>query len=679
MALVAALMCLLLCTGLGMAVLFNSTGEASLSGGFRRNEQAFYAADAGLGIARMALRTSLNNAIQAAAASVDSNPSYGSRTASGLTLITYNRTQLGTVLQNSSLVSQTGDAIVNAKASLTARASALSNASFDVDIQLSLDSITDTSAVDVQQVVTNSQNVNVVQDIPSVTAAVTGKYKYVTTSTGNNAISAGNPNRAIARAVETGYISITLNALIEKPSTTNTYTRAFSQYGTFVSRFSGTWASGTFGGKVHTNQGFGFSSSNSVTFTGDVTQVNSTYSWNNTSYNVSSVQSNSTPHTGMTFNSSYKTVPTVPLPSNVYSQKLAVLNSTGQPNNTYPSTTSDPTEAPDPTVTQMKAALKTASNAAPSTTGSGASEVINTGVYVPAANVSGVPTINGGGIYVKGNADEITLSKSLTGAQVYAIKQGSTTTTVTITPPTALTSGTTVVSNSSGSTTFQGVPLDKTDPTTQKPGVALFVDGAVSNLHGPAAVLGTVAAAIAKDTRLTVVSTGDITVTGNLTYEEPVINSNGTNVTYANNYVPTNVLGMFTNSGKINWTPSATYTTSNASMTVDAAIVAFNEATLNSNSSAVTGGWEVNCAACNSSTTISLRGSRTASKALTVVNQNSAKFNRLFDPRFANGAMAPPFFPVTTLTTTTTSSTRTVATSTSEVMTQSNTWQRTYN
>lgn len=679
MALVAAMMCLLLCTGLGLAVLFNSTGEASLSGGFRRNEQAFYAADAGLGIARMALRTSLNNAIRAAAASVDTNPSYGTRTASGLTLTTYNRSQLGTVLQSSSLVSQTGDAVVNAKAALTSRAAALSNASFDVDIQLSLDSITDTSAVDVQRVVTNSQNVNVVEDIPSVTASVTGRYRYTVTSTGNNAITTGNPNRAIARAIETGYISVTLNAEIEKPSTTNTYTRAFSQYGTFVSRFSGVWASGTFQGKVHTNQGFGFSSSNSVTFTGDVTQVNSTYTWNSGSYNVSSVQPNSTPKTGMTFNSSYTTVGALPLPSNIYKQKLAVLNSTGQPDNTYPSTTSDPTASPDPTVTQMKAALKTAANTAPSTTGSGASEVINNGVYVPATTVSGLPTINGGGIYVKGTADEITLSKTITGAQVYTIKQGSTTTTITITPPTTATAGTTVVSNSSGTTTFQGVPLDKTDPTAHKPGVALFVDGGISNLHGPAASGGTVAAAIAKDTRLTIVSTSDINVTGNITYEEPVLNSNGTTVTYANNYVPTNILGMFTNSGKIIWTPNASYTPSNASMTVDVALVAFNEAVLNANSSTATGGWEVNCAACNSNTTISLRGSRVASKALSVVNGNGAKFNRLFDPRFANGAMAPPFFPVTTLTSTSTSSTRTVATNTSEVMTQSNTWQRTYN
>ncbi len=118
--------------------------------------------------------------------------------------------------------------------------------------------------------------------------------------------------------------------------------------------------------------------------------------------------------------------------------------------------------------------------------------------------VSGSPTITGGGIYVKGTADEITLSKTLTGAQVYAIKQGSTTTTITITPPTSLTAGTTVVSNSSGTTTFQGVPMDKTNPVAaeQKPGVALYVDGGNSKLHGPAVAGGAVAAQLLRKTRI---------------------------------------------------------------------------------------------------------------------------------------------------------------------------------
>jgi hypothetical protein len=255
MALVSAMMCLLLCTSLGLAVLFNSTGEAALSGGFRRNEQAFYAADAGLGIARMALRNALNDAIQTTAASVGTDPSYGTRTSGTYTLTTFNRTQLGNILQSSSLLAQNGAPIVNTKSALASRASALSSAGFDVDIQLSLESISDTSAVDVQRVVTNIFNVNVVEDIPSVTASVTGRYRYTVTSIGNNAVSSGNPNRAIARAVETGIISVTLNATIEKPTASGNFDRAFSQYGTFVNRFNqgSVWASGVFQGKVHTN------------------------------------------------------------------------------------------------------------------------------------------------------------------------------------------------------------------------------------------------------------------------------------------------------------------------------------------------------------------------------------------------------------------------------------------
>ena len=37
MALIAAMMCLLLLTGLGLAALYNSTGDVAISGGFRRN------------------------------------------------------------------------------------------------------------------------------------------------------------------------------------------------------------------------------------------------------------------------------------------------------------------------------------------------------------------------------------------------------------------------------------------------------------------------------------------------------------------------------------------------------------------------------------------------------------------------------------------------------------------
>ena len=685
MALITSVMCLMLCTGLGVAVLLNSTGEAVLSGGFRRNEQAFYAADAGLGIARMTLRNSLNTAIQTAALPIQTNPTYGTRTSGTCTLITYNRAQMGTIMQSSSLLSQTAGPIADAKSALTTRSTSLTNAGFDVDIQLTLESLTDTSAVDVQRVTRNIFNVDVVEDLPSVTASVTGKYRYTITSIGNNAVTSGNPNRAIARAIETGIINVTLNATIEKPNTTGTYERSFSQYGTFLNRVTQTsvWAAGIFQGKVHTNSRFRHSSSNPVTYMGEVTQVGTTYDYNSNAYNVSSVTANSTPHTGLTFNSSYTTVAALPLPENIYAQKLAVLNSSGRPDvNFPPPDASNPTVPPDPTVAQMKVLLRGATNAAPSTTGSGASETINTGVYLPATTVAGQPTLNGGGIYVKGTVDTLALTRGSNGAQVYTITQGSNTTTVTITPPTSSTSGTTVISGPSGSTTFQGVPIDKTNPVVaeQKPGVALFVDGAINNLRGPAASSGVVPAAIAKATALTIVSTGDINVTGSITYEEPVINDSGAAVTYADNYVPKNVFGLFTNTGKVKWTPATSYTGSNASMSVDVAIVAFNEATIIADPNAQTGGWVTDCTNCNSSTKINLRGSRTVSRGLSQINDKAQQTNRYFDPRFANGNLAPPFFPVTRISNTVaTSNTRVITTSTSEVRSESNTWQRTYN
>lgn len=686
MALISSIMCLMLCTGLGVAVLMNSTGEAALSGGFRRNEQAFYAADAGLGLARMTLRNSLNTAIQTAALPIRSNPTYGSRTSGTFTLTTYNRAQMGTILQSSSFLSQTSGPIAEAKAALSTRASSLTNAGFEVDIQLVLESLSDSSAVDIQRVARNAANVDFVEDLPSVTASVTGRYRYTITSIGNNAVTTGNPNRAIARAIETGIINVTLNAAIEKPDTSGTYERSFSQYGTFLNRFTQTsvWAPGTFQGKVHTNDRFRYSSSYPVTYMGEVTQVGTTYDYNNRAYNVSAVQPNSTPHTGLTVQSTYTTVPdALPLPENVYAQKLAVLNSTGRPDvNFPPPDATNPTVPPDPTVAQMKVLLRGANNAAPPTTGSGASETINTGVYLPATTVAGQPTLNGGGIYVKGTVDTLALTKGSNGAQVYTITQGSNTTTVTITPPTTSTSGSTVIAGPSGTTTFQGVPIDKTNPVVaeQKPGVALFVDGAINNLRGPAKSGGVVPAAIAKATALTIVSTGDINVTGSITYEEPVINDAGTAVTYANNYVPSNVFGLFTNTGKVKWTPNTSYTGSNASMSVDVAIVAFNEAAIIADPNAQTGGWVTDCNSCNSSTKINLRGSRTVSRGINQINDKGQQTNRYFDPRFANGNLAPPFFPVTRLANTVAASnTRVITTSTSEVRSESNTWQRTYN
>ena len=93
-----------------------------------------------------------------------------------------------------------------------------------------------------------------------------------------------------------------------------------------------------------------------------------------------------------------------------------------------------------------------------------------------------------------------------------------------------------------------------------------------------------------------------------------------------------------------------------------------------------TGGIYFNCSCSLDSTSrLQLRGSRIQSAILSIGYGGSGTGTRdvFFDPRFANGAFAPPFFPVTQLNNnSTTTTTFSITLATSNVATQSNTWQR---
>ncbi|HZS05863.1 MAG TPA: PilX N-terminal domain-containing pilus assembly protein [Blastocatellia bacterium] len=649
-AMISSLMALLLLTVLGLAVTLSATSESTMSATYRRNDQAFFAADAGISLARETLRLQLKNAIDAnaAAAQVDFPQNSGQA---------FDDSQLTSILTNPNLLTNAaGSPIASAVAALNVRGSVLGSfGSFNTttsDIQLTL--------LGAPIIGTRPNPINGIAQPPST---VTQQYSYSITSRGNNNVASGSPYQAVAQAAESGVISITLNANVQQSTVTNpTMTRAFSSYAAFFNRFSssGTLASGTFTGPVHTNQRFRFSSGLPVTFQGAVTQAGSpnTYDYNGTGYNVSN-----TNRPGLTFQSTYTTVADVPLPQNVYAQQLAVLNSTGTTDSTFTSA--------QPTTTQLVANLRKANNTAPGTT----SGSLNAGVYVPSSD--GV-NITGGGIYVQGAASNVQLSVNGNGNQVYSITQGGTTTTITVVAPNGSSPGSTTISSGGSTTTFQGVPLDKSDPQNIRPGASLFVNGNISALHGPAASGGATGPALSSNTAVSVVSTGDITITGDLKYEQPVVNTDGT---YASGWQnASNVLGIYTNSGVVNLTPSSTYTTGNYSLTLDAAIAAFNEPALNANSSANTGGILFNCScSLNSNSVLTLRGSRIQSAILSIGygGGSSGHRNVFFDPRFANGAFAPPFFPVTQLQNNSNSTTTFSASlSTSNVATQSNTWQR---
>ena len=651
-ALVASLMTLLLLTAMGLTIALTATTETAVSANYRRNEQAFFSADAGVGIARESLRIELNNAVIASANAAAPNITFPTSSTQA-----FDDSQLTNLLTAASLTASNGTPITNALAAVASRSSALGyNGTFNVNITL--------APFGTPILGTRPAAVGGIQQPPS---SITMQYAYTITTTGNNNVAANSPYLATAQATEQGIINVQLNTTVNQNSVSNpTITRAFSSYAAFFHRFSsgGTLASGTFTGPVHTNQRWRFSSSAPVTFQGAVTQSSSTgtYDYNSTAYSVSN-----TNRTGLTFQSTFATTSTVPLPSNVYAQQLAVLNSTGLTDSTFTSA--------QPTTSQLTANLRQANNTAPGTT----SGNLNTGVYVPSSD--GV-NITGGGIYVQGNADDIKLSVTGTNTQVYTVTQGSNITTITIVPPNGSVPGTTTITKGTSTTTFVGVPLDKTISSNVKPGVSLFVNGDIHALHGPAATgSGSSKAtgpAIANQTGVTVTSTGDITITGDLKYQQPVLNTDGTTAT--NGMTATNVLGIFTNSGMVNLTPSSTYTTGTYNLTLDAAIATFDEAVLNSSPSANTGGIYFNCSCSLDSTSVlQLRGSRIQSQILSIGYGGSGTGTRnvFFDPRFANGAFAPPFFPVTQLANNSnTTTTFAVTLSTSNVATQSNTWQR---
>lgn len=682
MALILTMMCLMLCTSLGLAVLFNSTGEAALSGGFMRNEQAFYAADAGIGVAREAIRKELNTAITNIANPPNANPGLPPNqmvlakptrqvTVNGTAyqIETLNANQLSTALATSTMLGEGGTASVAARAAVAQRLPALTNANFSLVINVQLVSNTNTGVVDLQNVQTIGGVTGVV-DLPLVSASATAVYQYSITSSGNNNVT-GTLNNANATAREVGMINITLQSAYKRG---NGGGQRFSEFGTFLNRWNGTsvWSPGVFQGRVHSNESMRFSSGYLVSFLGEVSQADTSpnYYHDNNPYLVSSVLPNSTPKTGITVGSTYTTGPAKPPPPNSFAQELSVLNSTGSTDATFINA--------KPQVPELRSVLRDAANAQPVAVSAGTA--IADGVYVP---TSGGTSITGGGIYVKGNVSEMKLS--ISGAsQVYTIKQGAVTTTVTITPPTTVagvsTPGQTVITKGSSTTTYTGVPMNKTSevPTDHKPGVSLYVDGSISNMHGPDAVSGNVPAAISKNTSLTITAASDMQLTGSITYEEPVLTNTPSTVTYPAGYTPTNVLGLFTNAGKIVWKPNATYTETNASMTVDAAMAIFNEAALTADSTLQTGGWTTDCSACNNSTKITLRGSRSASKGVSTLVTNGEKTNRFYDPRFGTSQIFPPFFPSTANVPPPPGVGRTLTISTTNVQTIANTWQRTY-
>ncbi|PNY81621.1 DUF4900 domain-containing protein [Deinococcus koreensis] len=307
-------------------------------------------------------------------------------------------------------------------------------------------------------------------------------------------------------------------------------------------------------------------------------------------------------------------VPEIALPANSFSQARAALGL-------------DPSDLSSPSKSERCAALQITSNncngnGSGSGSGNGNSGVPD-GVYLPTT----------GGIYIQGDA-EIVLSV-VSNNQVYAVKQGNQTTTITVTAP----NGPTVTRWPNGSTTT----------VNRVPNGQLYVEGKVSSLKGPPrtgtlpnplpsdnSVPPQIPPAIASTTKLNVAASSDVVVQGDLTYQDNPISKPAAQ----------NVLGLIAGSGDIQIGTSAP-----ADIYMHGAVLA----------GAKGKGFSVeNYNIGLSKGSIHLLGSLAEDKdpprglaniaangQISIAAGYGDAFN--FDPRFLNGAVAPPFFPATTL------------------------------
>jgi hypothetical protein len=399
---------------------------------------------------------------------------------------------------------------------------------------------------------------------------------------------------------------------------------SFAAWGMFIDQYplcgGGDLVPGTITGPVFTNGAWNFGSSGKYVFTDPVGSANAQAGYDNGG--CQAVAGASGNGISPTFQSGFNLgQPTVPLPANDFNQKEAVLDSKGN-------------QGVAVTPAQMNASLRNVSGTAYPLAPPAS------GVYLPyTVNLAtGAKTLNGGGIYVEGNAS-VTLSvpnpSTNTTAQIYTIVQGGVTTTVTIDDA----AGTTSISSGGVNTVITGVPT-QVDPTTgavTRDATMLYVDGNITSLSGPAT--GTAAGGIQNDTALTITANGSVTVTGDVKYvSEPVTTAqNQIPGTPADTLIPANnfgqVLGIFTATGNVD----LANTQSSGNLEIDASI-----ATVSAGGS---GGITNTGAGIN---TLNIVGGRIQN---TIQNIGATTRNVFFDRRFTQGGFSPPWFPSTTVTT----------------------------
>jgi Tfp pilus assembly protein PilX len=265
----------------------------------------------------------------------------------------------------------------------------------------------------------------------------------------------------------------------------------------------------TFNGPVHANSNWGFTGN--PQFLGQVTASDSSiWYWCGNTRVQRSATSNppcSVPNfaQGFQFNQ-----PVVTLPTSALGQARAALG-------LNPTTDANNDGTPDaPTTLETCQRLRLSATCSPIL-------APTTGVYLP-NNGSSIT----GGLYIQGNADSIRLDRPAAGQQRYTVVQGSTTTMILIN---YTTNTTTITKTPGGTTSYSGTPNGQAPVGTGGANGQIFVNGTVTALTGPARtgsvpangpqnpVPTTIPPALAKETQLNITATGQVGITGDLTYE----------------------------------------------------------------------------------------------------------------------------------------------------------------
>lgn len=649
-ALISALLATTVLLALGMAVVFSATVDTVTTKSQRVGEQAFYAADTGLALARRSLITALSEELTKI---VNGTATYG-QDGTGYY-------QIGATPSDGSfptvLIVPDPDTVPGYQfyTNVYARAQQLVTNATNDSTFTTYSNVAGSKFTVVFRPLSGTVDFSPVPTDPT-TAGEAIKFRYSIQVTGTTG--AGGSSTVD----ETGRISTNVNLKnTAAPGSPRNF--SFSGFGAFFNDgdtvASMYLASGTFSGPVHTNTHFAFNHNNTVAFRNIVSQVDNYIRYDSfIDFLLGHLALPTVDMTGIDISSEgYKKTNLVPLPANNFSQEYAVINGTGitakktdgtpvDPPATLPSSggTAVLDSSGKVTPDALAVNLRNSNNNAPPVS-SGKLNGGSDGVYVSSGNGT---SITGAGIYVQGDASDIQLYSSGTN-QVYVIKQTSgTITTVTVNN----TNSTTTIADTTGKTkTFTGVPTDKSDSAHPQPGVSLYVKGNINSLRGGFdSTTGKNVAGLASGTRLTVTAQGDITITGDLTYASPVVDSQGLPVTNYN--AIQNVLGLFTNNGNVNLAPNPSYNSDSAlSLQVHAAIVAFNSDT-SDDAGGIDGSITYTGSSLSSTDKWTLVGSRVQAK---INNIGYATRNIYFDQRFSGGGFRPPFFPGTTYTLGTTS------------------------